>query len=463
MSVRAEAAGPSDPINKQTVSTHGPGVGRTGVWLVGQVVANALIGFLFQRLLALRFGVSAEKSAFDIAFSVPFTIVSLSGLAMAHTVIVAFFTRIAWRDSMKRSEALSAILNASLLAIVVLVAVVFIAAEPLSRVIAPGFNVAERTLLKQLIAILVPLAIPLGIGMLLSAVSFACGLPMSQELLLLASRAVVIALAVVWPGRFDSVLVISVALVVAASGLVLLQVLLLRRGAGLHWVGTLRLAPDDRSWLLSRLLGFFAIAVVAQASAVYYRSIATLVSPGFVAAVGFAVSLIEPIGTAFGRVIVFYGARGSIDHGIESNHDDYSAHVRLLVRVAVVAASGAVVQLILLVTAEPIIALVYGGGRLNGAQLQVIADVAAIYGWTLPAVAASWALLSVSVARSKYSVAAVYVSGYLLQVAYLATFGPGVDGARLLVGYLIPVWWQALVLLSAVVIGRRRIIPLAIE
>lgn len=422
--------------------------------MVAQVVANGLVGFLFQRLLAWRFGLSVEKSAFDIAFSVPFTVVYLSGLAMAHTVIVAYFNRIRSRDSASRSESFSAILNISLLLIITMVIVGLINVESLTRMLAPGFSSTEQLILMQLVQILLLLAMPIGAGMLLSAASFASGIPMSQEFLLLVARVLVILVAVSAPGLLSTVADISVFLVLCSSVLILLQAALLCRSTGLRWVPSIRMSAEDRAWLVSRLSGFLLIAVFAQAAALYYRSEGTRVSAEFVAAIGFAVSVIEPLGTAFGRVIVFYGAR---KYAHAADHLDNRVPLDQVLRsVTMAGLSGAAVAVLITLASQPLVTLLYGGGEITAMDLRLIADTVAVYCWTLPASAASWAMLTVSISQSKYNATAVYVSGYFAQIAYLWVMGPGLDGSQLLQGFLIPVWWQAVALTATVITTSNR-------
>lgn len=421
---------------------------HAGWWLVVQVGSNALIGLLFQRMLALRFGLSAEKSAFDIAFSIPFTVVSLSGLAMAHTVIVGFFTRFESRPVCERDAALSAMVNmaAIFIALVTLLGCLF--AAPLAYVLAPGLKDDDIEVLRQLIVILLPLSVPLGLGMLLSAASFASGIPMSQELIVLAARFVVMIAVLAWPPLTASVTSIALWLVVAATLFSLVQLFVLRRFAGFRWTPMLSLVIADRRWLIGRFLGFVGVALAAQAAALYYRSMATYVSPGFVAAIGFAVSLVEPIGTAFGRVAVYVNARASRLVGSASS----GRSGQVIAEVLLAGSVGLLATLVISAVAPSLIAVLYGGGRLGAPEVASIAEIASVYAWTLPGVAITWVVLSHSIAQSQYKAPTIYITGYLAQIFFLAMFDAGESGGRLVTGYLLPVWWQAVILLIVVLL-----------
>src|SRR5580698_6048587 len=62
--------------------------------LTAQIVANAFIGYLFLKLLAVRFGASAEQDIFDIAYSIPFIILNVGGFSFAHAVVTSHFARL---------------------------------------------------------------------------------------------------------------------------------------------------------------------------------------------------------------------------------------------------------------------------------------------------------------------------------------------------------------------------------
>jgi peptidoglycan biosynthesis protein MviN/MurJ (putative lipid II flippase) len=62
--------------------------------LTAQIAANALIGYLFLKVLATRFGASAEKDIFDIAYAIPFVILNVGGFAFAHGVMIAHFAKL---------------------------------------------------------------------------------------------------------------------------------------------------------------------------------------------------------------------------------------------------------------------------------------------------------------------------------------------------------------------------------
>lgn len=66
--------------------------------LTAQIVLNILIGYLFIKFLASNWGASAHKDAFDVAYSIPFLVISVSGVTFLEAVITTQFT------SMRRSE-----------------------------------------------------------------------------------------------------------------------------------------------------------------------------------------------------------------------------------------------------------------------------------------------------------------------------------------------------------------------
>ena len=59
-----------------------------------QLALNTIVGYGFARMLANMYGISATKDGFDIAYSVPFIILNLSGFAFGHAVVSTHFSKL---------------------------------------------------------------------------------------------------------------------------------------------------------------------------------------------------------------------------------------------------------------------------------------------------------------------------------------------------------------------------------
>ena len=75
-------------------TAEGANLRRNHVLLFAQIAANALVGYVFSRMLASMYGISAQKDGFDIAYSVPFIVLNCSGFAFGHAVIATHFSRL---------------------------------------------------------------------------------------------------------------------------------------------------------------------------------------------------------------------------------------------------------------------------------------------------------------------------------------------------------------------------------
>ena len=77
----------------------------------GQVLANSLSGYLLYKVIAHYFGISEASSAFDIAFSVPFFIMSISGFSFLHGAISTMAAKLRHQSVEAEFSFLSSVLN----------------------------------------------------------------------------------------------------------------------------------------------------------------------------------------------------------------------------------------------------------------------------------------------------------------------------------------------------------------
>jgi peptidoglycan biosynthesis protein MviN/MurJ (putative lipid II flippase) len=118
--------------------------------LTAQIAANALVGYLFWKVLAVRFGVSADKDIFDIAYAIPFVILNVGGFAFAHSVMIAHFSKVSATKPQKMGPVFATTATCVVMGSVVLAALCAPFAGAISRTVAPGYSTELQAELQRL-------------------------------------------------------------------------------------------------------------------------------------------------------------------------------------------------------------------------------------------------------------------------------------------------------------------------
>lgn len=130
-------------------------VGGAAVLISGAYLASRLLGLLRDRLLASHFGISAVTDAYAAAFRLPellFTLLVSGAFAVAFIpVITAHWAR---EERDQAWEVSSVILNLLMAATLALGVVMFVFADPLTTLIAPGFDAFRHNLTVDLTRIM---------------------------------------------------------------------------------------------------------------------------------------------------------------------------------------------------------------------------------------------------------------------------------------------------------------------
>ncbi|MCA9230074.1 MAG: hypothetical protein KDA57_05455, partial [Planctomycetales bacterium] len=207
-----------------------------------QLALNAVVGYGFTRMLANMYGVSAAKDGFDIAYSVPFIILNLSGFAFGHAVISTHFAKLRVTDPEKLQVVFSTILHLMLLVGALLVGACYVWDEQLIQLLAPGLPAAARDQARQSMLLMLPLTFTLGLSAYWSAVLVAFKVPFTAEACQLISRLGVL----VWflaSGPAFGFVGISLGLVGASVSGLAFEWFVLRKYTGLSL--TLDFSPRD--------------------------------------------------------------------------------------------------------------------------------------------------------------------------------------------------------------------------
>lgn len=137
-------------------------VGRASLLLAFFSVAAKVAGFWRDRVLASQFGASRDLDIFYSAFKVPDLIFNLIILGAISSAVIPVFVEHFKQDQARAWRLMRNFMTIALAVVIMLSVLAYFFADPLARLVSPGFSAEEHALLVQLLRI-----------MLLSTVIFA--------------------------------------------------------------------------------------------------------------------------------------------------------------------------------------------------------------------------------------------------------------------------------------------------
>ena len=152
-------------LPRETPHRRTPSMARNALIVSVAFVLSRLLGLAREVILANQFGTGPEMDAYVSSFRIPdlLFLVVMSG-AFGAAFIPVFADFVARGDRERAWRLASAILTWTGIGIVVLSAVVFVLARPLTRLVAPGFDPATEDLTVELMRILLLSPVFLGFG-----------------------------------------------------------------------------------------------------------------------------------------------------------------------------------------------------------------------------------------------------------------------------------------------------------
>jgi putative peptidoglycan lipid II flippase len=387
-----------------------------------QLLLNGVTGYLFVRLLASLYGTTAQKDAFDIAYSVPFFLVNVGGLAFLHGLVTVRFSQMLEASSPDMSEVYSSLMSWTVLVSCVLTVATVYAARPIMLVLAPGLPDEYLLLGARYLQILAPLAATYSVSALASAVLIAIERPVAVELSQIASRLVVLGAADGLNSRL-SMESISVLLLLGSVGAAVAQVAIIHRVARLRFswsldTGFLRDAGDLRTrgaWMI-------AAALSSQVATAYLRRLATTDGIGTTAAIGYSLALVGPIGVLIGKPFALALGPGIVrdmagGQALSGRHRIRAATLGAL-------ACGLGISILISVFSATLTTVALKSGQFDAGSVEITRQLLTIVAWSLPSAIVLWVLFMPMLAdASPSSAGMVYVAGYTVQlVLYWALF-----------------------------------------
>lgn len=118
-------------------------LGRATVIIAVLTLLSRVTGFLRDLLLAKNLGLSSQTDIYFAAFRVPDFIYNLLILGTLSAAFIPVFTKYYIKDKDEAWRIANSVFNIALTAVGLLSLLVFVFAQPLTNIIAPGFNPAE--------------------------------------------------------------------------------------------------------------------------------------------------------------------------------------------------------------------------------------------------------------------------------------------------------------------------------
>ncbi|HET7101829.1 MAG TPA: lipid II flippase MurJ, partial [Terriglobia bacterium] len=144
--------------------------------VMASILASRMLGFLREWAVAHQFGSSAVTDAYYTAFTLPdFVNYLVAGGSLSITFIPVFAKYMAEENEEEGWHVFSTVITSMVLLLLALVVVGEFFAPQLLRVIAPGFNPAEKAHAVFLTRLMMPAQVFFYLGSILSAVQYAKG------------------------------------------------------------------------------------------------------------------------------------------------------------------------------------------------------------------------------------------------------------------------------------------------
>ena len=384
-------AGAEPEVDRHTAGVGGtqarsPGarVGFVAAVLAGSVALSRVLGFAREAVLSRVLGATAVADAYRAAFTLPDLLnYFLAGGALS-IAFIPFYTRLRDREGDAAADRfLAVVFGTTGVLAVIATAALWVGAHPLVAFQFPRFTPEQTALTVRLTRILLPAQIFFITGGVLRGALMARGHFASQSLAPVVYNLAIIACGLAFASRLGAEGFAWGALVGAVAG-----------AFGTAWL-EIRRVPDIRLFaridLRDRALHGYLAAVVPLVAGVtlgtaddwFGRWFGGLLGAGAIASLGYARQLmLLPVGIV-GQSIATAALPTLARHSAEGR--DAELHATLLgalragLTIACIAAGGA------FVFADPIVGLLYQGGRFTAADTERVAALLQIFAFAVPA------------------------------------------------------------------------------
>lgn len=256
---------------------------------------SRMLGFVRDAVIAREFGASGATDAYLVAYTLPYSLQAILGMAFA-TVMVPAVTGYLLQDEQEEGwKVVSSMINGTTLLLGLLTVVGIAFAPQLVRIMAPGFDAETVALTAYLSRIMFPSIIFMGLGMLLTGVLNAAK-QFTMPAFAPAFANIIVILAVVLFGARYRVEGLAVGTLVGFIGFLLIQLPNLKK-TGFKFAFVLDVKNPVVKKLALAVLPVSLSISVNQILLALNRFFASSLSPGSITALDFANRLMNlPLG-----------------------------------------------------------------------------------------------------------------------------------------------------------------------
>jgi peptidoglycan biosynthesis protein MviN/MurJ (putative lipid II flippase) len=378
-----------------------------------QIVLNSLSGFLLLRAIGTKYGLSEAASAFDIAFSVPFYVMNISGFTFLHGILAAQLARLSLKGNRDESDLANSLINISLICSCAALVTAYFFLPLLVGWLAPGLTESGQSITRELLILTLPLTLTLGLGTLFGALFTAHMVPIVGEVPLCVSRLTTAAyLFVSW--SVPQMTQVGLLLLITSGGGMIVQYWLARRYLNFRYQMHISFNSELREFLKVSI-GLSIASVVAIANSIYMKRFATLGGVEVVASISFALALIGPLSLVIGRMLNFRNTLRDSRFVAAGNEAQRWHTLRTDIVLAVVFSGAA--SLVIMIWLPDLVSLLFGGGLFDAkASARVVEFGRPLVLSLIPAVLL-WTVLAPALnSGGRYIIGWIYSVGWLLQM-----------------------------------------------
>lgn len=380
-----------------------------------QIGTNSIVGYIFLKILAMKFGLSEEMDGFNIAYSIPFIILNISGFSFLHGIIATQFSKMIASGSGEINEVFSTTLSCMLCLGMILLVVCIMFSKEIAVLFAPGLSPNIQQIIQKLLVLMCPIAFTLGIATYLCAVLFAYSIPIVSEFSHLITRLGVI----IWMLLFEHLGLVQIATGLVVSSFIGLIIVwyVFRIKTTLKYKPSFKLHMQGFRSIVRQSAWFMAVAVLAQASMFYMRRLATLDGPGVASAIIYALSLISPLSLIIGKPLAQIIGPKYIEH--YTNQSILNAKNILFKQFLFCTFIGTASVVLINLNIEVVIGLLYGGGKFDIHSINAIVPLMKLLNWALIPAILMWVILVPVLNIDKINAGAkTYGFGYALHICF---------------------------------------------
>jgi peptidoglycan biosynthesis protein MviN/MurJ (putative lipid II flippase) len=199
--------------------------------------------------------------------------------------------------------------------------------------------------------------------------------------------------------------------------------------------------PEVRA-ALHQFGGFVLVAATAQLASIYSKRMSTLTGWDTVALLGYANSIVEPLGAISGKVLA-YQVGQPMAARLAKTDTLTQTRASLTSSLVAVAVMSAGLGLITIWLARPLIRILFGGGEFGESAIEQTAQFVQIMAIGLPPAIILWVVLYPLLGAGKQLAAFVYIAGHAAQVVTIWLLYEHFRGVALALSFPVGLWVQA--------------------